>query len=848
MQQLLTFLRPVLLLNVRRPWLVVFTAITVGLISGYFALQLRIDTDIANLLPADNPRVIALNELRETVGGETEMDVAIGSPDFEANKRFAEDLIAKSLELYDRRSQSPYFSKVEFRKDTEILKDYALYLATEDELDDLVTYLDDRIEDAKLDANPFFIDFDFDDEGETYDDEEADAGQRFEEVYKDLIPTEYPVNADSTVITLKLFPTGSKSNLAFLRRMFTTYDSLVVAMNPASYHPDMQVKFGGRLKKHLLEIDSIMNDVYSSFASGISSVLLLVMFYFFGKKLLNYRKGSDEERKKGLLSHIVRAPVSILVIGIPLFLSLVFTFGIAYAYLGMLNTMTSVLFVILFGLGIDYGIHFYARYLEMRSDGKDVEAAVLATYVSSGAAIFTSATTTAVALFVLIFADFRGFSEFGFIATTGIFMAWFAMSFILPSIVTLFEGWGWILVNRNQPEPEPALAAPAKRYPFAMPVVVAGLSIFVAVILFSGKLGFEYDFGKLEPEFPEYKEYQQFTKSQGPSSRRNPAYIIAENDVQVMEILDEIRTIQAAKGDSSTILDVEALQERFTNDKAVQDAKFERIAIIRDQLQDPFIKDQDDENLDILRRASKVTEPIAIEQIPDFLKNRFMTRDGELGKFVMIYPAVGLSDGRNSIAFKNEIGLITTSDGTEFHSASTSIAAAEMLELMMAESPFFVSATFLMIVALVLLSFRSLRWSIIAMLPLIVGLSWTFGIMILFDIKFNFYNLVVLPAILGIGNDNGVHLAARYLEEGPKSMWNVLKSTGQHITIGSLTTMLGFMGLMFTNHPGLYSIGLLATIGVGMTLLSALTFLPALIQVMEDRGWIHFIARHKTPD
>ncbi len=845
MHKLLSILRPLLLLNVRRPFLVLFVAVVVGLLAGYSALQLRIDTDIANLLPADNPRVVALNQLRETVGGETEMDVAIGSPDFEANKRFAEDLIAKSLELYDARSQSPYFSKVEFRKDTEILKDYALFLATEDELDDLVDYLDTRIEDAKLEANPFFIDFDFDDEEDTTVVED-DAGNRFENVYKEMIPTEYPVNADSTVLTLKLFPTGSKSNLAFLRRMFSTYDSLVVAMNPASYHPDMQVKFGGRLKKHLLEIDSIMQDVYSSFSSGISSVLFLVMLYFFGKKYLNYRKGSEEDRKKSLLSFVIRAPVSVLVIGIPLFLSLIYTFGIAYLYLGTLNTMTSVLFVILFGLGIDYGIHFYARYLEKRSDGLDVEDAILATYESSGAAIFTSATTTAVALFVLIFADFRGFSEFGFIATTGIFLAWFAMSFILPAVVTVFERWNWVLVNRNLPEPY--VVPVVKRYPFARTITLGGLTIMVLVIIFSGKLSFEYDFGKLEPEFPEYKEYQQFTKSQAPSSRRNPAYIIADNDAQVMEILDEIRTIKQANGEASTILDVEALQERFTNDEQVQAAKFERIAIIREQLNDVFIRDQEDENLDILRRASKVSRSIPLDSIPDFLKSRFMTRDGELGKFVMIYPSVGLSDGRNSIAFKNEIGLITTSDGKEFHSASTSIAAAEMLELMQGESPFFVSATFLMIVLLVLLSFRSLRWSVIAMLPLLVGLSWTFGIMILFDIKLNFYNLVVLPAILGIGNDNGVHLAARYLEEGPKSMWNVLKSTGQHITIGSLTTMLGFSGLMFTHHPGLFSIGLLATIGVGMTLLSALTFLPALIQVMEDRGWIHFISRHKSAD
>jgi hypothetical protein len=123
------------------------------------------------------------------------------------------------------------------------------------------------------------------------------------------------------------------------------------------------------------------------------------------------------------------------------------------------------------------------------------------------------------------------------------------------------------------------------------------------------------------------------------------------------------------------------------------------------------------------------------------------------------------------------------------------------------------------------------------MLPLLVGLLLLFGIMMLFGMMFNLYNLVVLPAILGIGEDNGVHITSRYLEEGTSSMGEVLSSTGQHITIGSLTTMLGFSGLIFTNHPGLQSLGTMAVIGIGMTLITALTFLPALLQWLEDRGW-----------
>ena len=54
--------------------------------------------------------------------------------------------------------------------------------------------------------------------------------------------------------------------------------------------------------------------------------------------------------------------------------------------------------------------------------------------------------------------------------------------------------------------------------------------------------------------------------------------------------------------------------------------------------------------------------------------------------------------------------------------------------------------------------------------------------------------------------------------------------------MGSLTTMIGFGGLLLSFHPGLRSIGLLAVIGIGTTLVSALVFLPALLQWLENRG------------
>jgi predicted RND superfamily exporter protein len=94
---------------------------------------------------------------------------------------------------------------------------------------------------------------------------------------------------------------------------------------------------------------------------------------------------------------------------------------------------------------------------------------------------------------------------------------------------------------------------------------------------------------------------------------------------------------------------------------------------------------------------------------------------------------------------------------------------------------------------------------------------------------------VVLPTVLGIGDDSGIHIVHRYLEEGRGSIGRVLRSTGEHVTVSAVTTMIGFGGWLLSMHPGLRSIGELAVVGIGLTLVAALVLLPALLQWLETR-------------
>ena len=162
MHRLFELLSPLIRGIVTHAVWVVLIASVLSFAGVRLAMNLKIDTDLANLIPPEYPSSQALERLRATVGGESEASVAIESGSFEANLRFAEALIQKVLALKGEGYDEPYFQRVEFKKDTEFLKDNALYFATQAELDLLEGWLEDQIEQAKLEASPFYFELDDD--------------------------------------------------------------------------------------------------------------------------------------------------------------------------------------------------------------------------------------------------------------------------------------------------------------------------------------------------------------------------------------------------------------------------------------------------------------------------------------------------------------------------------------------------------------------------------------------------------------------------------------------------------------------------------------------------------------
>jgi uncharacterized protein len=827
-----SFFRKLIAFIVSNYILVLILAFGMSAIGLNYALKLDIESDYSKLIPEDYDSVIALEKVRARVGGEGS-DVAVGivSPSLEATKKFADDLIPRAMKL--RRGDSPdtYLATVEYMRETEYLKDNALYFATNDEISTILEYLDEEIEKNSLEVNPFFIDFD--DEEDTEESGLNEKVEEFRDLYDWLVGDEYPIHDDGTSMTLRFFPSGSQTNVRYIKALYADMETLIAEMDPKSYHPDMEIVLAGRLMHRVVQIEAIRDDVAKTFGAGVSAVLLITVLYFLYKSYV--AKHGWKFNMRYFWAQIIRLPVLILIIGLPLAMGLSWTFGLAYSIIGNLNLMTSTLALLLFGLGIDFGIHFYGRYSEERGNGKSINDAMENTFLSTGKAIMIGATTTSVALFILVFADFRGFSEFGLIAGTGIVFAVIGMVFIQPAILVAFEKTP--LLNLDAKVEKMDVDVKGGRVPFHRTILVFGSVIMVLALVFINQIKFEYNFNNLDPQYPEYAAKKAVVD--GKSSSRigsNPAYIVADTQEEALKIAASLRERLSTDTTITTVKEVITLQERFPLDETSVTHRLERISQVREKLQNTFIRESDSEDIDRLRRASGTTEQIDIENVPDYLKDLFTDRDGHVGTFVIIYPSVSLSDGRVSMQFARDIGTIVTEDGNVYHAGSTSLVAADMMRLMLEESPYMVIAVVILVIFVVLSYFRSIKWAALAMIPLMVGLMWMLFFMELFGLKLNFFNIVVLPAMLGIGNDDGIHIVHRYQELGKGSIMKVLRTTGEQCTIGSTTSLIGFIGLLLSFHPGLRSIGIVAFIGLITTLFASIILLPALIQYLEDKN------------
>ncbi len=790
----------------RYPLVILAVAFALAFLSYTRVTSLSINTNIQALMPENVSSIENLENVLEKTGSFSSAMVVISSPDPDAAIRFAEAMRRKVLREMDWVASADYaedFSLFEEhkllyleREDLLTLKDWAEEQVAQ-KRDEILEELTGLPVNIKLRTQPgpkLLTDEQIDDIRNRIEDPDSPVLSRgSQRVFQ---------SDDEEITLLVVWPKNSAMSLNFSAKVIAELELAAQELNPAAFHPDMQVEVGGRIYNKVVQFDAVINDVQSSGLISLSLIILLLTVYF-------------------------RSLRSIIFLVVPLATGIMWTLGLTQLIIGGLNLITIFLILILFGLGIDFGIHSLSRYREARLEGKGVEDALFIILRRTGAASLMAGLTTAIAFFALLITDFRAFYEFGFIAGTGIVLTFISTYTMLPALLALFEKFGIYSTGR-------VFKNPFKKFGEKFPYPTATLGGMAVLLLIAGfftiNVQFENDFGKLQAERSEQHQALGKKISKVFPDGTDRAVLIVDNLIEVRAITDYINDYIAKDTETPTIRKIDSIYSYMPEEEEQLD-RLEIIKEIKDSLGGVDVSLEEEGlgegNLQKYLDIGQV-EP---DDLPEGLKRVYQGLPETEGFLMYIFNSVSMYKADLARQFADDIREIEV-DGKKYYPATEALIFVDMLSLMKDEAVIAISAVIIVTFLMLFLFFRNIRNALIVLSPTLAGLLILSGLMGLFDVRLSIFNMVILPTIIGIGVDNGIHIYHRYREE-EGSVMKVLFTTGSAAAITTITTALGFSGMLSANMGGLRSLGILATLGLAACLFTSWTLLPAFLQKLK---------------
>lgn len=801
-------------LVVRMPYTMLTLVVLVTGLSLWFSSQLQIKTDFFELLPANYRSISDLNKLVDRVGGVGNLIIAIKADNFEAGKKYVED-VAADLNKFPKSR----ILRVDYNiKDvTQYYEDNILFYLDKGDLQNIKTRLAAKLDYEKKKNNPLYffkemltpVEFNIDDIKDKYQSKTNNY---------DSFKDGYIVGEKNTLFVIMIRPQGTSAGISSAKALVADVEKVLAAHPGSNYHANITPHLCGNFKSMVEEYDIVINDVVSTLLL-VFALVALVIFVFLGT-----------------ISSIFLLISSLAV-------SSAVTMGITYLKIGYLNSQTAFLTSLVVGTGVNYGIIYLARYYEERKKGRSIYDAISISSQNTIVQTFLASATTAIAFITLMFAHTRGFTHFGFIGSVGVTLCWLNTFIILPIFIIVWEKFAELTgldriddklkINFNMFKP---ISRKIVKNDILIHVVYGVLLIFSVYYVtqyYNNKL--ETDFSKMRnidstnmgTAYWDNKVGEMF----GSGTSLTPGIVVVDNQEEAEMVCKSIDKKMAALPEKYRgIANCQSVQ-RLLPEK--QDEKLATIKEIKDLLYSGSIKFLDDDKYDkIVKFRSKIqTHPLVMEDLPKTLTRNFDDVHGNKGVLVVVNPKMEQKLTENLVTFADLIRENDLENGKKVYSSGESVIYADLLNAIAVDGPNVSIYSFIGVLLIVIISVRKTRDTIVIMATLLAGTALMFGAVAFFNIKLNFFNFIAIPLSFGICVDYGANLFLRYKQDGDMKL--ALDNIGQAVFLCSMTTVVSYLTLMTAKNQALVSFGKIALIGEVASILAAFLILPAVIASMD---------------
>ena len=467
-------------LHAEYPWRMLFVIVAMTILFMVFMSQLTVTMRTSDLLPEKDPRVVAFNKIIDEFATATNLVIVVQG-DEERIKSYADELAPKILSLRDStqnaalrekiveaqadidalkagngstadiealsnsidemksRINFQLFQRVDYKAETEFLKDNLLKLIKEDDLKNMKeTFMDPNLAGLLRNLNNSMEKEYVGQEESISTREKEDGAVGFLDGIEELIMTlqrtaggetleeeeikrtadqllfgdPYMLSYDGTTLLMIAVPRFTLMDRDYISVAALAVQDLVDAQLES--YPDLYAGLTGPIAREHDEQTHAQQAI--GFTSLIAMIFILILL------IISFRM---------VLSPIFA--VLTLIVGV------IWAMGASWLAVGQLNMFTSMMAVVLLGLGIDFAIHFISSFSEWRAGGDSVHLSLEKAYLKSGKGIITGGLTTACAFLTLIISGARGMREMGIVTGIGIISILMATMLALPVMLVLKE-------------------------------------------------------------------------------------------------------------------------------------------------------------------------------------------------------------------------------------------------------------------------------------------------------------------------------------------------------------------------------------------------------------------------
>ncbi|KEZ52499.1 efflux RND transporter permease subunit [Metabacillus indicus] len=504
-------------------------------------------------------------------------------------------------------------------------------------------------------------------------------------------------------------------------------------------------------------------------------------------------------------------PVKWRLLSLPVVLiSLVWTIGIM-GYLGVpMSMVTMAILPILIGLGTDFAIQFHNRYDEELKAGKHVKQAISESIRKMGPSVGIAVFSMTLGFITLLISKVPMIQHFGIMLSVGVIVS-YSLSFVLMFAIFKLRDKEHVSHKTVAPSKVEHLMSKVAGRVIKRPIIiiVTGLLLAAAGFSMDHSLKIETNMENLMPQdAPELKELDSIREIVGGTNELT--FMIKADDVTKTEVVEWMDSFQENQLENHP-----ELEEGTSIVNAVKQGNNGEVP------------------------AEQANIDMSLKRIPSELKENILSEDGKAASMSFSIGDMGMKEQK--LLLDEMTKNIETPEGISIVPAGSQIINIESVGSMTENRHFSTLVGVAAIIAGLLAVYRSIKMSLYPVIPILLVIGWSSGVMYLLNVEINPLTAVLGSLVLGIGSEFTILVMERYQEEREKglnrdaALVKALSKTGRAITASGLTVIAGFSTLMFSDFVMLRSFGITTVLDTLLCLISALIILPAIIAITDRK-------------